>query len=783
MKYLLLVMCALLTAGGALALDLVRDGQPAAVIVLGADASEPEKNAAAELADYIEKISGARLETAQEPSRDMANILVGQTEVTKEALPGFDWASLKRDGVVLQAVPGGLALAGDRPRGTLYAVYEFLERYLGVRYLAPDAEIVPKSGTVSVPDRMKYVYTPPMFSREVFYKPNQEDFKLAVKLKLNGHSNSIPEEWGDNCELIGFAHTFGHMLLPESKYFADHPEWYSEINGQRLPYQPCLSNPEVLDKLAENVLAELDKRKDPQMISITQNDNSSPCQCEKCQAMVKEFGAESGMLINALNYISDKIKDRYPDVMLETFAYQYTVPAPTNIVPRDNVIVRICDIENNFGEPIRDRSKNRPYKLMENSRLFPYVDHQTVNGDFYKSLEDWSRIAKHLFIWNYTVNFFNYYIIHPNFHSLKPDVETFARHKVSAVFEQGDCFNRAVAFNVVKQYLMAHLLWDPSVDDDALMREFMRDYYGDAWQDLYDLICYCEKIIRDKHIFLSTYMNDVSWMSADELTECFRLFTSALSKVSGRQEYRDRVYNELLFFQTGWYLADEETRKKVAASGYLQITDPEKFRKTLYEHAVATHNDRYYEGNNIAVTYLADMPVLKRSGNTPDICKDLKEEDWFELTAADLEGDGVISKTVEDGSASAGTALAIAAPGGDPSECMGKEAARKRIPKELLAKYKQGYRKMRVYAVARTEGKASGDGELPAFDYLLTDNGVRMGKTVPLGELSGEWQTVELTESVLWFPFAACVFVDAMAAPCDVYIDRLIFVFEKPDKR
>jgi hypothetical protein len=235
-----------------------------------------------------------------------------------------------------------------------------------------------------------------------------------------------------------------------------------------------------------------------------------------------------------------------------------------------------------------------------------------------------------------------------------------------------------------------------------------------------------------------------------------------------------------LFFQTGWYLADDETRDRVARSGYLQITDPEKFRKTLFEHAVATHNDRYYEGNNIAVTYLADMPALKQSGKTPDVCRGLKDGGWFEVTAADLEVDGVISRNAEDGSASAGTALVIAAPGGDPSECVGKEAARKRIPKELLAKYKEGYRKMRVYAVARTEGAGSANGDLPAFDYLLTDNGVRMGKTVTLGELSEEWQTVELTESVLWFPFSACVFVDAMAAPCDVYIDRLIFVFEKP---
>ncbi len=742
MKAVMLILCLLLAAQGAFALTLADKGKPLSVIVLGPDASEPEKNAAAELANYMEKLSGARPETAQEPSRDMVNIWVGQTEATKGALPGFDWDSLKNDGVVIKTVPGGLVLAGDRPRGTLYAVYEFLERYQGVRFLTMDAEIVPRTDGITLPDKTEYIHTPPLFSREVYYEPNHKDFKLAVKLKLNGHYNSaIPEEWGGRCELIGFAHTFDSMLLPPGTYFAEHPEWYAEIDGHRVPTQPCLSNMEVLDKLAENVLLELDKRDNPMMISVTQNDNASPCQCEKCQAMVKEFGAESGMLINALNYISDIVREKYPDVMLETFAYQYTVPAPTNITPRDNVIVRICDIENNFGEPIREKSGNGPYKVMENCRIFGYADQQTVNGDYYKNLEAWSKIAKNLFIWNYTVNFNNSYIIHPNFHCLKPDVETFVEHRASAIFEQGDTFNRSVAFNVVKQYLMAHLLWDPSIDDDALMREFMRDYYGDAWRYLYDLICYCEKIIRDKHIFLSTYMNDVSWMSADELTECFRLFTSALSKVSGRKEYRDRVYNELLFFQTGWYLADEETRKKVAASGYLQITDPERFAKELFRHAMATDNGRYSEGMPLNGTRFAPYVPLRKSGFVPGECRDLPDEDWLEITADKLEctTDNGWAEQRRDKKALGGACAVL-------NTNSVQWAVKRPLGREIEEKQAAGYTKMRIYGVIRTNGKQASADDKTALHTLMWDSGYRLNNELKGRELSDEYATVELGE-------------------------------------
>ncbi|MBO4548127.1 MAG: hypothetical protein J5758_02835, partial [Abditibacteriota bacterium] len=219
MKSVMLVLLLLLLSAGAFALSLTEKGKALSVIVLGPDATEPERNAAAELADYVEKLSGARLETVSEPSADKANIYVGQTEMTKSAMPDFDWDSLKSDGIVIKTVPGGLVLAGDRPRGTLYAVYEFLERYQGVRFLTIDAEIVPRTESVALPDKTEYIHTPPLFSREVFYEPNHADYKLAVKLRLNGHYNSaIPEEWGGRCELIGFAHTFEGMLLPAGRY-------------------------------------------------------------------------------------------------------------------------------------------------------------------------------------------------------------------------------------------------------------------------------------------------------------------------------------------------------------------------------------------------------------------------------------------------------------------------------------------------------------------------------------------------------------------------------------
>ncbi|MBQ9359026.1 MAG: DUF4838 domain-containing protein, partial [Abditibacteriota bacterium] len=456
------------------AAQLTRDGQGLAVIVCPGDATEPEKNAALELASYIEKISGARLPVEEAPSNAAYNIYVGQTGIVKSLAGDFDWDSLKRDGILIRSGKGYLILAGDRPRGTLYAVYTFLEDHLGVRYWAPGAERVPENQSIRIPDRLDFSYTPPFFSRETFFNLNMNNNDYAVKQKSNGHHNKVPEDWGGHVSLLGWAHTFGGFISSQ-EYYHDHPEWFSLIDGKRVGgnTQLCLSNDECVEELGNKVLEALRKEENPSIISVTQNDNDAYCRCEKCAALAEKYGAQSGLILHAVNQVADRVREEFPDVLVETFAYWYTVDAPKNIKPRDNVIIRLCDIRNNFGTPLRDclSRKDDP--------------NQQTNLAFYKALQDWSRLTDHLFIWNYIVNFTNYYIIHPNFHCLKPDLQTFREHNAVAIFEQGDSFNAAPCFNVLKEYLTAKLLWDPDIDDDACIKDFLQGYYGAAAPYLY----------------------------------------------------------------------------------------------------------------------------------------------------------------------------------------------------------------------------------------------------------------------------------------------------------
>ena len=46
------------------------------------------------------------------------------------------------------------------------------------------------------------------------------------------------------------------------------------------------------------------------------------------------------------------LEPEFPQVAVDTFAYQYTRRPPKTIRPRPNVIVRLCSFECNFREPL-----------------------------------------------------------------------------------------------------------------------------------------------------------------------------------------------------------------------------------------------------------------------------------------------------------------------------------------------------------------------------------------------------------------------------------------------
>ena len=520
MKKLLLIC--LIVAGGTLArgeMILADHGKPRCVIVQPAGATATEQFAASELALHLKLITGAEftIETNTIEAPEHA-IIVGPGPLETKLFPGIDFASLGPEELVMRTAGDRLLLAGGRPRGTLYAVERFLQEQCGVRWWTPWATNIPHHATLSVPS-LDVRYQPPFEYRAPFWYTGFDPLWKA-RNGANGETQRVPPEMGGCIIYQGFGHTF-YPLVPPEKYFGTHPDWYSLINGHRTNdnAQLCLSNPELRDFVVARVKERLRAAPEAKIVSLTQNDCQGACQCPVCQAIDDAEGSPSGSMIAFVNYVAEKIAPEFPDVAVDTFAYQYTRKPPKTLKPRANVIVRLCSIECNFREPFDDPS----------------------NAAFLADLEGWSKICPRLYLWDYTTDFANYVLPHPNWFTLGPDVRLFEKYHVRGVFSEGAYQGWGGEMSELRAWVLAQLFWNPQLDDRALIREFLHGYYGPSAAK--PILRYLElQYGAAKGFYLRCYTRpNAPQRTFKVLAESERLWQQAEQATAGDEELSARV--------------------------------------------------------------------------------------------------------------------------------------------------------------------------------------------------------------------------------------------------
>ncbi|MCX6563661.1 MAG: DUF4838 domain-containing protein, partial [Candidatus Aminicenantes bacterium] len=321
----------------------------------------------------------------------------------------------------------------------------FLEDSLGCRRYAKDVLITPRRPTIRVgPIDRKEI---PFFSYREVLMPDAVDDGYADWHKLD-NQRVRQRDWGL------WVHTFRTFVPPE-KYFADHPEYFTEQNGLRVPDgQICLTNPDVFKLVVAALRERMKTQPEARYWSVSQNDTFSPCQCPACLALNEKYGGPSGTILAFVN----RVAREFPDKIISTLAYQYSRQAPTGIRPEKNVNIMLCTIECNRSRPIA-------------------ID--PLNASFTKDIRDWSRLTDNIILWDYVVQFRNYCDPFPNLRVLQPNIEFFRSNGVRLMFQQGSATSRS-ELHELRTYLIAKLLWDPKANVEALTDDFLEGFYGPA---------------------------------------------------------------------------------------------------------------------------------------------------------------------------------------------------------------------------------------------------------------------------------------------------------------
>jgi hypothetical protein len=555
-----------------------------------------ERNAGSELAETLRQITGVTFPIVEEGSEPSGVISVGRTQRFAKAFPGVNLAALKPDSTVIKSQGGDIFLAGEGTRGTLYAVYSFLEDVCGVRWWTSTESTIPKQAELIVP-ALDRIYEPTFMSRETFYhdmtresygrlgKPTPEQEKFSVKMKNNGHFSAASPDWGGRLELLGFAHTFT-QILPLNKYLKDHPDWFSTIHPWSA--QLNLTSPALLAEFVKNTRAWLDKNPGIRTVSISQNDSHEHFQSPDQKRIEAEEGSPSGPLIRFVNQVADELKKSHPGVLVETLAYAKTETPPKITRPGDNVIVRLAPIYAIWSQPLEGSTFEK-------------------NQEFLGRLKAWSAIANRLYIWDYTVNYTNLVLPHPNLYSLGPNIKTYAANHVVGVFAQGNAYSPVGDLDELKSWLISHMLWDPSRDPDQLIHEFVSGYYGVAAEPVMAAIDLIQN--AGKNHELTCYALKADWLDLATMNQATKIFDQAEAAAGSDPVLLRRVRKARLPIDHQWLLGWKkyQAESKSQSLPFLGPADPvagvEKFR-TACAALGATHVSEGGGGTNTMARHL-----------------------------------------------------------------------------------------------------------------------------------------------------------------------------------
>lgn len=429
-------------------------------IVVAGDAIPSERYAAEEFQDLWQKTTGfeAVIQHVAPPSGGC--IAIGSGAAGAFDAPNGD---LGEEGLRIRIAPEGIAITGGRPRGALYGVYAFFERYFGVRFLTADHTHIPKAKTAFLPV-LDYDYRPPFSFRWSWYQENHVNHAFATRLRVNTIAEE--EHLGGRTPQNLINHTFA-VQVPVEKYGKTHPEYFALVDGERRLEmhgggpQVCVTNPEVLDIVSQSVLEELRAHPGLRNVSVSQNDNTAYCRCAGCSAINEREGTPMGAQLAFVNAVAERVEREFPEAKVGTLAYSYTLKPPKTIRPRHNVQIQLCSNESCTLHAIDDPNC-------------------TKNHPFARDLAAWNAISDEIWVWNYNTNFHSYDLPFPNYRSIGPNVLYFLNNNVKGLFMQGNGNGLSGEFSDLRNYVMAMSMWDPHRGGWQRVEEFCRLHYGEA---------------------------------------------------------------------------------------------------------------------------------------------------------------------------------------------------------------------------------------------------------------------------------------------------------------
>ncbi len=449
-------------------------------IALAAEATRAAQFAAEQLAYYLAVITGRRFPIADDSS--------GTLKLCVD--PGWS----ETPGAFAVAVQEtGVRFTGQSDLGLLHGVYWFLERKCGCRWLSDfeGGEVVPRRVNLTVAtgeDRCIPAMTHRAFTnfpdidgrtvQMVDWMCKNRFNRFMVFANVEGAFEAYREVLKPHLELRGMSVEMGHhsfkYWLPPGEFFAEHPEWFAEIDGERVTNgQVCTSSPGVAETMARRINAFLAENPEIDMVGLWPNDGYGWCTCPQCVALEEqgpsvvytEHSRRTDTYVAFVNRVAELVAAEHPDRRLSALAYvNYIDPPSIDLAP--NVALCYAPFQRCFKHPL-----NAP-------------EHCTRPNAMYADLMDrWAaRCPGGMYLFCYLMLI--------DMCSMPYDITTMLGPNFRWLAEHG-CDGYVMEFVPeewglygINAHTIGELSWNPELDVEARVEEHYEHVYGPAAREM-----------------------------------------------------------------------------------------------------------------------------------------------------------------------------------------------------------------------------------------------------------------------------------------------------------
>ncbi len=608
----LLLPALLLSAGD----PLFEANRTAWQIWLPAKAAPAEQYAAEELQAALRKISGVEFQLTQsEKPGASGNIVIASLDSYPELPAALKLKAGDTEELAVYTLDGNLYLCGNNPRGALYAVYSFLQNELGVRWFWPgdDGEFIVQQSSYALPT-LAYNAKPGFRFREMtpcgihYHVPTEI---WMARNFLNGGSRT-PEIR----DKAGFYRLDGlHTIAVHSKDFDKYPEYFSLINGKRVPEGEagCWSNPGFTELMIKNHV-EMIKTRGLDILNAFPADIVPRCECAECT----KNPDPSSRWYDYYYKLIQEIKKECPDTMFAGIAYQEYRAVPTSEV-KGLEYVEYCQY-------------NRCYvHKLDNPEC-------TFNQKSMEELKRWQAKAP-MGIYGYEFDVFVPEMYVPFWNMLADEMKIFRDMKLVRMKTELGVGDLNLPRTEVRQliwrlpnYIYARLLWNPDENIDALLADFCKYVYGPAAEPM---LAYHKMMAASwdgMKIHLSYFLTpplgtSKHFLNAELIKSAQEKFAAAEAAVQGDANTRFRAEVALDKSQFGQWEKLYQLSRDNAATATLPLLsdDPQNFArlgalpmKSANGTALPTQSRMFWSKDALHIQVICtepDMAKLKKGAS------------------------------------------------------------------------------------------------------------------------------------------------------------------------